>query len=627
MRCEDLTETERLVWKAFRTGAPVDLSSGNPAADDPANGGSWKEGRVVRGEVIRAILLGACEPEPGAVAALRVAGARLSGQLDLAHAQVRYPVHLTKCSFEAPPDVRWAATAYLDFSGSHLPGLLAEDLHVDGHLVLTGCQIGVRGPTSFAEHEDGSGPRSRAISATGMTVSGGLFMDGVTVDGEVRLLAGRVGDVLDLGGAQLRNVNGIALLAARLAVGGPVFCRDGFTAEGQVVFRRAHISGFFDLSGARLSDPGGQAFFAPVLTVDSGLFCREGPVFRGEVTLVDSRITGGLDLSGATLDNPGRTALSASGLTIDGPMFLRNGFTAEGEVVLRRARISSVFDMSEARITNPAGHALFAPGLEVEGGVSFRENSVLEGQVSLQYARIAGDLDLTGAHLGGPTAHALNFAHLTADLLSMPQTPVNGTVDLSHAKISSLTADPASTPAGLQVSELSYGTLTPLLPAAQRVKWITSANPAYLPQPYEELAASYRRLGNDDDARTVLLAKQRHRHRSLALPLRSWGVLQEVTVGYGYRPGRAALWLIALLATGTIIFGLHHPAPVQSNAHLEFNPFFYTLDLLLPVISYGQRSQFAPAGLYQWLSYAFITAGWILATTIIAGISRVLTRN
>jgi hypothetical protein len=58
-----------------------------------------------------------------------------------------------------------------------------------------------------------------------------------------------------------------------------------------------------------------------------------------------------------------------------------------------------------------------------------------------------------------------------------------------------------------------------------------------------------------------------------------------------------------------------------------WRPFFYTLDLLLPVISYGQQMAFAPTGAYQWLSYALITAGWVLATTIITGISRALYRN
>jgi hypothetical protein len=628
MRREDLTEGELLVWDAFPGGALVDLRSGDPGLDDPTSGGSWDDSRSIRAEVIRAILLGACEPERGAVAALRVDGARISGCLDLRHADVHFPVHLANCWFERSPDLRWATTRHLDLAGSHLPRLLADDLRVDGQLVLTDCRIGPLRPSAAAGSHIGSRPSGTAVSATGVAVSGGMFMNGgFTVTGEVRLLAGQVGGVLDLGGAQLRNRGGVVLLAARLTVDGPVFCRNGFTTEGEVTFRRAHITGFLDLSGACLSDPGGRAFYAPVLTVDSDMFCGDGTVFSGEVNLADAHISGSLNLSGARLDNPGRAALSASRLKVDGPLFFRDGFTADGEVVLRRAHVASFLDLSGARISNADGQALFAPGITVEGGMTFRDGTVLQGQTSLEDAQITGDLDLSRARLAGPELGTLNCAHVTAGKLSLPQAPVSGTVNLSHARVGTLTADPDSTPAGINVSELSYETLVPLLPAGPRISWMASAQTTYLPQPYEQLAASYRRLGHDADARTVLLAKQRHRHRSLALPLRGWGLLQDVTIGYGYRPGRAALWLTTLIATGTIVFSLHHPPPAQNGAHLGFNPFFYTLDLLLPAVSYGQRSQFAPTGFYQWLSYALITAGWILATTIITAISRALYRN
>lgn len=618
MQREDLTEPELLVWEAFPTGGLVDLRSGDPCVDDPANGGDWDGGRVIRSEVIRAILLGIRELEPGAVAALRLVGARISGCLDLVHAEVRFPVHLENCSFEATPDLRWAVTRYLDLSGSHLPGLMADDLRVEGQLVLRSCQIGALSTR----------PRRRALSATGLTVSDGVFMNGgFMADGEVRLLAGYIGGVLDLDNAQIHNDGGLALLAARLTVDGPVFCRNGFHADGEVVFRRAHITAFFDLSGAHISNPGGRAFFAPVLRVDSGIFCRESAVFTGEVILEDAHISGGIDLSGARLDNPDRSALSASQLTVDGPLFFRDEFTARGELALSRAHVSSFIDLEGARLSNPDGYALFAPGITVEGGMSFRDGTILDGQVSLESAQITGDLDLTDGRFDSTKSGALNCAHLVASQLVMPQVPVRGPVNLSHARISTLTAHPDSSAAGINVSELTYETLTPMLPAAQRIKWITSAHPAYLPQPYEQLAASYRQLGHDADARTVLLAKQRHRHNSLVLPLRLWGLLQDVTIGYGYRPGRAGLWLTALVTVGTISFGLHHPPPAQNGMHVEFNPFFYTLDLLMPVISYGQRSLFAPAGAYQWLSYSLISAGWILATTIITGISRALNRN
>ncbi|MDN3351385.1 hypothetical protein [Actinomadura sp. DC4] len=74
-----------------------------------------------------------------------------------------------------------------------------------------------------------------------------------------------------------------------------------------------------------------------------------------------------------------------------------------------------------------------------------------------------------------------------------------------------------------------------------------------------------RRGCRDAEARTAQLARQ----RTLPRTARIWGFAQEWTVGYGYRPLRAALWLAALL----------------------------------------------------------IAAGWVLATTIAAGVTRVLSRQ
>src|ERR1700733_9196354 len=110
MRHEDLTEPERLVWEAFPHGGHVDMRPGDPGVDDPAEGESWQSHRTVRGEVIRAIVLGACEPEQGAVPAVRITGARIAGRLDLVHAEVRCPVYLEGCWFEEPPDLSWAVT-------------------------------------------------------------------------------------------------------------------------------------------------------------------------------------------------------------------------------------------------------------------------------------------------------------------------------------------------------------------------------------------------------------------------------------------------------------------------------------------------------------------------------------
>ena len=87
------------------------------------------------------------------------------------------------------------------------------------------------------------------------------------------------------------------------------------------------------------------------------------------------------------------------------------------------------------------------------------------------------------------------------------------------------------------------------------------------------------------------------------------------------------LWLAALLCIGSIIYAVSPPPALTPASAPHFNPVAYTLDLLLPVVNLGQKYAFNPGGLEQWLSYLLITAGWILATTIAAGVARVLTRR
>ena len=75
------------------------------------------------------------------------------------------------------------------------------------------------------------------------------------------------------------------------------------------------------------------------------------------------------------------------------------------------------------------------------------------------------------------------------------------------------------------------------------------------------------------------------------------------------------------------MFALHPPTRVEPGQGPAFNPLVYTLDLLLPVIDFGQEHAYQPHGAAQWLAYGLIAAGWILATTVAAGLTRVLNRS
>ncbi|MGW1167235.1 hypothetical protein [Streptomyces sp. NPDC001153] len=205
--------------------------------------------------------------------------------------------------------------------------------------------------------------------------------------------------------------------------------------------------------------------------------------------------------------------------------------------------------------------------------------------------------------------------------------PIDGTVDASSAHLGTLYDAPDSWPADLRLAETVYDSLATPLTAPERLDWLRRGTDGYVPQPYEQLATSYRRLGHEDEARTVLLAKQRHRRAALPLHRRLWGHIQDATVGYGYRPLRAALWLLALLAIGTLFFTQRPPVPLEAGKTPPFNALFYTVDVLLPIASFGQEAAFAARGTGQWLAYGLTAAGWILATTVAAGISRAISRQ
>ncbi len=215
MNIEDLTPSERRLWKAFPKGEAVDLSTGDPALDDIGQSDRWGHDRVVRAEVLVALLVGAVDPEPGQVAAVRPAYARITGSLNLGHAEVTVPLALTGCAFDDAPHLYWASMTSVHLMRCRLPGLVASGTRVDGHLWLEGSRI-----------------------------NGGLWLDGANITG-----------ILNMSGVQLTNPGGDALLADRLSVEANVYCDQGFIANGEVRLPGAHIGGQLIFRGAAALQP------------------------------------------------------------------------------------------------------------------------------------------------------------------------------------------------------------------------------------------------------------------------------------------------------------------------------------------------------------------------------------
>jgi hypothetical protein len=386
------------------------------------------------------------------------------------------------------------------------------------------------------------------------------------------------------------------------------------------------MGGSLSFNAASLSNAHG-----PALNADRASFgSLDGDglaVSEGELRFAGTNIAGNLSLDQADL---GRgvdgVSFAMDNATVAGTLWMQ-GLRASGEIRVRNCQISGRILFRVAELNNPGGYALRLTRDEVASDMVCTGLAAV-GEVRLVDSHFGHDVYMDRISLANPGKVALDARSLRAtELIFLPEKPVEGTVILDHARLGLLRDDPAYWPSCLRLDGLSYETLEPNLPARERLPWLTRALDHYQPQPYEQLAAVYAKTGQRSEARRVLYARERHYRHTRPLPGRIWSTLQDVTVGYGYMPGRAALWLAALLTIGSIIFAIHPPAPLQNVGVPHFNSVIYTFDLMLPLVSLGQKTAYNPAGAEQWLSYFLVAAGWILATTIIAGITRILTRR
>ncbi|MEV5547678.1 oxidoreductase [Streptomyces sp. NPDC052309] len=375
--------------------------------------------------------------------------------------------------------------------------------------------------------------------------------------------------------------------------------------------------------------------------------------FLGGVRLTDARIGTDLLLNQAIVhrDRSGRS-IAADGMTV-GQDLQAEMLESYGEVSLRGAQVGVSLSLRGARLLNPyTRHALNAPQLTVErtlyltpaglGSPLLRgttpaqgtriQRFECEGGVRLDDGRFGDAVDFEQARFTLTDDQELSLRRVQApELRFLGERPARGRVVLSGARIVNLMdrADSWPGPGRLHMGGFSYENLVPRgpFPLEKRLRWVAAATAEYNPEPYERLAAVLRAGGEDEDAREVLLAKQRRRRESLPLTAKLVGYAQDWTVAYGYRPGRAAVWMAVLWAAGSFAFAHAEPPPLKNGEHPDWNPALFALDLLLPVIDLGQVGFWQLRDGWQWLAAAMVLLGWILATTVAAGATRLLRRS
>jgi hypothetical protein len=361
----------------------------------------------------------------------------------------------------------------------------------------------------------------------------------------------------------------------------------------------------------------------------------EASTLRCPLALVDCSFASAINIEEASaasvrLSGSHVPTLRARQLRTRGDLRLDDGFSVSGEVSLQGAHIGGQLNCTQGQFSNPNGPVLNADGLIVDQDMVCGERFSATSEVRLLGAHIGGQLNCTGGQFSNPGGSAITLqrATVTGPLL-MASAMLDGMLDLTAAKTSSFHDDQASWSQKLRLDEFVYDTIEGAS-AKDRLEWLRQNESGYSPQIYEQLAAVYRRAGQDDEARRILIAKQRRRSAEGTLADKMWGWLLDWTVGYGYRTWQAVLWLAGLLALGTILFGYVYPGDLTAANKATappFQPFLYTLDLLLPVASLHQRDGWIAHGAAQWWSVFFIIMGWILATAVVLSLTGLLKRD
>jgi hypothetical protein len=490
-------------------------------------------GRAAQGQPLRAV---------------RLRGARITGELDLYATTLVCPLALDGCELERPLGLIDATAPAISLRACTVPAVHASRLETRGNLDL--------GESEVAQ--------------------------------DVQLVGARIGGVLLMHGTQIAGLNKLAVIGDGLTAA-QVLARDGFSAVG-------------------------------------------------EVRMVAARIERSIELDGATLRNPGGRALNLELVTVGGSLFCRSGFSAEGEVRLAAASVADQVTFSRAVLTNPPGHALFAERLQVDGHMYCSDGFQATGGVNLLAARIARRLVFSdAARLAADDRTVLNLetAQVGALLLNGKAAP-EGTINLAFARIGIMLDRPYGKLDAWPVCELDGCTYDRIqsgsaVTVRHRLRWLPR-DARYEPQPYDQLAAAYRSAGHDADARVVGIEKERQRARTLPPPARIWSRFLDVTVGHGYRLWQAGVWLLVLLALGSLAFGLAFDAGAAAGADVTntkalaqappFHPVFFTADLIVPVISLGQDAAWtASSTAAQWTAFCLTVCGWLLTAAFVAGLA------
>jgi hypothetical protein len=184
--------------------------------------------------------------------------------------------------------------------------------------------------------------------------------------------------------------------------------------------------------------------------------------------------------------------------------------------------------------------------------------------------------------------------------------------------------------------------------------WLRRQLPHYSAHPYESLAKALKAEADENAALRILIQKEDDVGLAQSLPWwqRFWRGLLRYTVGHGYRPEWALVWILAFIALGAFLFDLGYSYKVMAPASTDvlvqekyqkyreipndyppFSAWAYSIDTFIPFLDLVLEHYWIPnadAGLagallriYLWIHIGF---GWLLSTIFLTGVTGIIRR-
>ena len=575
---ENPSEAELALIDACRAGTHRTLPLGTTEASLPPEGPATPD-REVRAKLLRLLIMGGTPACGLHTSGIWLIGAYVTGPLDLRFVKTRGRLALTYCRLSEVPQLEQSEISQLTLSYSHVPGLSARGVQVEGHILLrnltsnstvdvAGSKIGGQLVCSDAVLDGGKdeeGSQKTALYAQGVEVKQSQILNNLIATGTVDVSGAKIvgqlvcNDAVLDGGKGAKGDQRDALFAAGVDAG-ESFLLNTLTTTGRVYLAGAKIGGQLDCEGASFD--------------------------------------GGKDANGSQQD-----ALNAQGMNVAGSFSFRGLKTVTGQVYLAAAHVGNLADDAASWPMGPGDPYLNGFTYDRIGGsspltLSARSDWLAKG------SRFNGDF------LPQPSTHFArvlrDMGHATEARRVLTERDRVLFAESHKANLIALTAARTGNGSDVGKSCLRYHLL-------RFWDWFSFVASGYGHAPQRALFVSFLAIGIG----AILFFTAWHAgvmvpNSAIILTSPDWFAAMKTTTN---APSHA--WI-----------------KLPSATHYEtFYSLPYALDVFVPFVSLGQEQAWAATttsgfGIFvRWFTFAYQITGWAITALGIAAITGFVQKN